>query len=1060
MNRRVFSCERWEEGFKPLMRADLSVESGRVSLAGSQQIVSLAPTSQRMTRRPSATLLTGLWLWCVLWLAWPVAGQPQGTTNKVERRYRFDVFTTEHGLPSGVVNAVLQTSEPYIWLGTANGLVRFDGVRFIPITPPELVSSRISTLYEDQNKVLWIGTEGGGVVSYKDGEFKNYSQASGLAADSISAITSDNQGNVWVATVGGALNRFRSGEFTPYTARRDVGIGTIESMVDSGGGNIWWCSGNMLGLFHEGEFDKKAGGGEDRMRMGAMTANGFWLIERGYLRHWAAFREDEESWELPDGLEPSLVTAFYKDREDTIWIGTSGKGLYQFREGEFRRFTIAQGLSQNSILSITQDREGNIWIGTNGGGLNRMRESAFETYDRERGLSQNNILSISGGRDGSVWIGTEGGGLNRLRDGNITTYDQKHGNLRNLVVWSVLEDLAGNVWAGTRDGLYKFNGIRFARIGPPNSPDSLPSQDVRVIYEDSKGRLWVGTFGGGLTRVVDNRASKTFSSSSDPEIFSSDDVRALLETTDGSLWIGTGGGGLIRFKDSIFTVFRRGDGLGSDFIRALYQDSEGILWIGTNNGLSCLRRGRFFRFSTANGLPDDVISQIFEDERDNLWLGSNRGVVKVRKRALLSYADGRVPSYVSVLYDRSDGLAGRECSGGFQPWGYRGQDGKLWFPTSDGVSVIDPANVRPNLRPPTVVIESVVADGIEIEPRRFTNTTEFASQTVYRVPPGTERLEFRFTGLSFVAPRRVRFSHQLKGYDPVVVNDETRRTAFYLDPPPGKYSFQVMAANSDGVPNPIGRTVGVVVLPRVYQTWWFRIGMVLFVVFLVFAFFRYLTVRKLRQKLVVLEQQQALDRERSRIAQDMHDDLGARITRIGLLTELVRRKAPAGEEMDRVSHRIEEATREVVQTLDEIVWAVNPKNDTLDRLAAFIAQYAEDYFDITPIRCRFDMPTDLPAVPLSAELRHSLFLVVKESLNNIVKHSEASEVKITLSFKQSRLEILIEDNGKGFALEETDPTRNGLMNMKKRIEDGGGKLDMESEKGKGTRLRLGIKLST
>lgn len=1050
--------------FNPLIRADLSKKAGRASLVTSHKTVLSAHKTHQTPLRQPARVISGLIFWCVLLFLSAATVLPQTNTNLTEKRYRFDVYTIEHGLPSGVINAVLQTSEGYLWLGTANGLMRFDGVRFVPVNPPELISSRISVLHEDPNKVLWIGTEGGGVVSYKDGEFKNYTVASGLASDSVSAITSDNQGNVWVATLGGALNRFRSGGFTPYTARLEFKVGTIESLAD-GGGNVWWCTGNTLGMFREGEFISHPDfvSGEERIRMGCATANGFWMIEKGALVQWPGFRRGDESWNLPEGLEPSLISVFYRDREGSIWIGTSGKGLYLFHDGAFRHFTKADGLAQNSILSIVQDKEGNVWVGTNGGGLNRMRESAFDIYDRERGLSLNNILSITGGKDGSVWIGTEGGGLNRLRDGNIITYDQRTGGLRNQVVWSVLEDQAGYIWAGTKEGLYRFDGIRFRRIGErkPKSTDVLPSQDVRVVYEDRAGRLWVGTYGGGLTRIVDGRVSNTFDSKKNPEAFSSNgnDVRALLEDSEGNLWIGTFGGGLIRFKNSIFTPFRRAD-LGSDFIRALFEDSDGVLWIGTNNGLVCLRRGKFFRFSTQNSLPDDVISQIFEDDKDNLWLGTNRGVVKASRRALLSFADGRVKEYVSVLYDRSDGLAGRECSGGFQPWGYKDPEGKLWFPTNDGVSVIDPASVKPNARPPMVAIESVVADGIEIEPRRYTNTVEFESQFVYRIPAGTERLEFRYTGLSFVAPRRIRFTHQLKGFDQTWIDDENRRTTFYLDPPPGKYSFQVLAENSDGVQNRVGRTIGIIVLPRLYQTIWFQLGVVVFIILLIFGFFRYLSIRKLRQQLVILEQQRALDRERSRIAQDMHDDLGARITRIGLLTEMVRRKAPKTDEMNKVSARIDEATREVVHTLDEIVWAVNPKNDTLDRLVAFIGQYAEDFFEITPMRCRLDLPTDVPPVPLSAEMRHNLFLVVKESLNNIVKHSEASEVKVTLVYKQPKLEIRVEDNGKGFLLEEADPTRNGLMNMKKRIENGGGKLELQSEKGKGTRITLEVKLGT
>jgi ligand-binding sensor domain-containing protein/signal transduction histidine kinase len=941
-------------------------------------------------------------------------------------------------------------------------LVRFDGIQFSVFSQantPEFVSSRISALYEDANGVLWIGTEGGGVVSYKGGEFKNYSVNSGLASDSVSSITADIQGNLWVATVGGALNRFRSGEFTPYTPRGEFTIGTIENMADAGAGTLWWASGNAMGYFREGEFTPIPRTNDERIRLGGNKLMGFWLVENDSLRYWTGGTPTGESYRLPDGLESSQVTVVFRDnKEEIIWIGTSGMGLYRFENNRFYPpITTQDKLSHNSILSISQDKEGTIWVGTNGGGLNRLRETGFEVYNTARGLSQNVILSITGGRDGSVWIGTDGAGLNRLRDGNIRTYGPQEGLGKNLPIWSVLEDQKGDIWVGTKSGLYHFKGLKFERYGRANG---LPSEDIRSLYEDRKGRLWVGTYGRGLCLIVDGKVSRVFDSHTHPE-FASDDIRSLLETSDGSLWIGTAGGGLMQFKAAKFATYRRNNGLGSDFIRALYEDKDGVLWIGTNNGLTCLRRGKFYRFSTANGLPDDVISQIFEDEeRGDLWLGSNRGVFRVSRRALFSYAEGRMPGFNTVLYDRSDGLAGRECNGGSQPSGYKDPQGKLWFPTSDGISVIDPANLRINSRPPQLVIETVKADGHELKPRRYTNDVETPFQTVYRIPPGTERLEFYYAGLSYVAPRRVKYAYQLKDIDSNLVIADTRRMALYQDVPPGRYTFYVMAANSDGVANTIGKSVGVIVMPRFYQTLWFEISALVFAGFLVFAFFRYLTVRTLKRRLVVLEQQRALDRERSRIAQDMHDDLGARVTRIGLLTELIVRKAPSNDEVRSVSAKIEEAMREVVHTLDEIVWAVNPKNDTLDRLVVFITQYAEDYFEITPIRCRLDVPASVPALPLSAELRHSLFLVVKESLNNIVKHSGATEVRIEMRYERPNFEIRIEDNGKGFLLAEANQSRNGLVNMKKRIEEAGGRFELDSEKGKGTHIRLTIKLGT
>ncbi|HSH92925.1 MAG TPA: triple tyrosine motif-containing protein, partial [Roseimicrobium sp.] len=344
-------------------------------------------------------------------------------------------------------------------------------------------------------------------------------------------------------------------------------------------------------------------------------------------------------------------------------------------------------------------------------------------------------------------------------------------------------------------------------------------------------------------------------------------------------------------------------------------------------------------------------------------------------------------------------------------------------------------------------IEDIIADGESI-----------LTGPAPKVLPGKERLEFHYTGLSFIAPKRVTFQYRLEGLDLNWIQADSRRAAIYMNVPAGKYTFRVMAANNDGVWNEIGASMAFTVLPPFWKTWWFASISGCVLVLLVWGFLRYLSIRKLRRQVIALQHQHALEKERARIAQDMHDDLGASITQIGLLCELMKRQVDTKQDVAPLADRMIGTSRDVVNTLDEIVWAVNPKNDRLNQLGDYITQYGEDYFDASPIRCRMDVPTNLPATPLSAEMRHNLFMVVKEAFNNIVKHSKATEVWLRLSIEGSVLVLVIEDNGKGFSLDKTSHRRNGLQNMKKRIEESGGSFGLTTEPGKGTRIVLRVNL--
>jgi signal transduction histidine kinase len=458
-----------------------------------------------------------------------------------------------------------------------------------------------------------------------------------------------------------------------------------------------------------------------------------------------------------------------------------------------------------------------------------------------------------------------------------------------------------------------------------------------------------------------------------------------------------------------------------------------------------------------------VICHIADDGQGNFWMSSYGGIFRVSKDELNRCADGRLETVNCVVYGKADGLSTLECSGGFQPAGCRTPDGRLWFPTIKGLAVVDPASVKINPFPPPVLIQEVTVDD---QPVSMPGPGAAAK---LRIQPGKHRFEFRYTGLSLVAPEKVRFKYRLDGLESEWVDVDTRRVAYYSYLKPGDYTFRVTACNNDGVWSEQGAALAFTVQPWFWQTWWFASGAVLAGIGAVGGAARYITRRRLHKKMERLERQRVLENERARIAKDIHDDLGASLARIMLLSQSDRAE---GEDSQQVVTRLGKVyltARELTRTMDEIVWAVSPHHDTLDSLVNYLGKFSQDYLNVAGIRCRLVVPIQLPAWPLTAEVRHSLFLAFKEALHNVVKHASATEVRISLALAESGFSASIEDNGIGFdpaavgaAATVRDPLRiaggNGLTNMRKRIKGIGGECQMDSAPGKGTTVRFIVRV--
>ncbi|MCP5105855.1 MAG: hypothetical protein GY950_20880, partial [bacterium] len=673
--------------------------------------------------------------------------------QKKMTQYVHDVWGLEKGLPQNTVEAIIQTRDGYLWLGTLEGLVRFDGVHFKVFdkrTVEQILDNRIKSLYEDRKGNLWVGTNGGGLtcLNSKDGKFTTYTKKQGLSSNRIRTIYEDRQGSLWIGTEGGGLNRMKDGKFTRYSTKEGLAKYEVMAICEDRAGRLWiGTAGGGLNRMKDGKFTRystKEGLSNDNVMDICEDCQGdLWIGTRGGgVNRLSRLAPDKGEFTITryttkEGLANNIVRSIYQDREGCLWIGTKG-GLNRMdcldshkKDGKFTfnvtAYTTKEGLSNNMIRSLYEDREGSLWIGTDGGGLNRLKDGKFTTYTTKQGLSDNLVWSIHEDRKGSLWIGTIGGGLNCLdrresKQGKftftITAYTTKEG-LSNNVVRTIYEDREGSLWIGTGGGglnrldrrdSRKKNGKFIFEVTAYSTEDGLTSKFIRCIFVDRGGTLWVGTYGGGLNRL-DSKKEK-FTAYTTKEGLSSDLVLSINEDRKGNLWIGTEGGlhylDRADSRDEKFTVYTTKEGLSNNVVRSLYLDQEGDLWIGTyGGGLNRMKDGKFTGFTTKEGLFDDTVHQVLEDDRGNLWMGCNKGVFRVSKKELNDFADGKISGIHCVSYDEKDGMASRECNGVSQPSGWKSRDGKLWFPTVKGVVMIDPNNINLNRLPPPVKIEAI-----------------------------------------------------------------------------------------------------------------------------------------------------------------------------------------------------------------------------------------------------------------------------------------------------------------------------------------------------------------
>jgi ligand-binding sensor domain-containing protein/signal transduction histidine kinase len=908
-------------------------------------------------------------------------------------------WDNESGLPDSEVISVIQTRDGYLWLGTLHGLVRFDGSRFAIFNKqntPGLNSDRIVFLFEDNETNLWVGTESSGLAVIQDGTIKTITCDNGDSVGKVVYAYEDAMTNVWFYTEDRRSFRYHDGR--------------MESVVST----------QLLLRAARIEIPGKSNS---------------WRIVNGTVQEWRSDRPSRIFGPCP--WDNRVVTAACEDTDGNLIVGTLGAGIFWYEpDGKYHHIGADEGLSSAYVLSLCMDREGDLWAGTDGGGLDRIKRKIFTELP---GLHPWAAQSVSADANGGLWVafgalGASCWNTNSARDYHVGPHQ---------AAWEMLVDPRQRVWAGTRDdGLFVLGPDGFQ----PAPGAALLGPQIYALFEDRAGRLWAGTQKG--LADFDGANWKLFTTR---DGLSENMVRAIAEDRDGNLWIGTESGGLDAFSAGKFTSYRAGtNGLPGDDISCLYADKDDALWVGTSgHGLARFQSGKWSRYSTANGLASDSISYIIEDDAGVLWIGSNAGLMRISKKSLADFASGAASVISCRTYGKADGLPTRECSAGSQPAAIRA-GGRLWFPTTRGLASVNPADIKPNLQPPLVKIESALVDGRE----QKTNRLDSAWGQSITLPPGYEQLDIGYTALNFSAPEQVRFKYWLEGHEAKPMDVGGERIARYPKLPPGDYRFHVTACNEDGIWNGTGSTLDIIVLPQFWQTRTFRLAAIILILGIVAASVRYISTQKLQRQLQSLQQREALERERARIARDLHDQIGANLTQVALLGEMAESDKDSPEEIGSHARQISQTARETTGALDEIVWAINPANDTLEGLANYACKHAQEYFALAGLRCRADVPSQLPAVPIPPDVRHNVFLAFKEAVHNVVKHAQATEARIRLRLEPDKFILEIEDDGRGLGSQAAPQNRNGLRNMKKRMEDIHGEFWIGAAAEKGTIVRL------
>lgn len=1039
---------------------------------------------------------------------------------------KFEKVTTEKGKSYGTVNCVVKDKLGFIWLGTNNGLIRYDGYnlkefKHNPTDSNSISGNQIWSIIQDRYGDLWIGTSGKGLNKYLYSEdrfihyFHNPADSTSLGSDlEVPWLYEDSYGEIWIALWEGGFDKYdrKNNSFIHFRHQKNnpnsIVNNTGHRIFEDKNGFLWF--GTSKGL---SKFDRKKNKfttfKNDPLDKNSLTGNyinsitedsngNLWIGTYSGLSKYNVSSNNFINYHNEPGNKNSLssnaIFSICSDKNGNLWIGTDGNGLdyFETKTGKFTHFYSAihtdYTLSSSSILYMLIDEQSILWIGTAADGLYKVvfEKNKFSLINKTSNYNvRSNIAEVSAIYEDSneiLWIGTYGMGLNKydLKSGNVTQYKKSDNpnSISDNFILSIEMDSNGNLWVGTENGLNYFEPAKnkFTKyLTSKNDTTTIGGNKVTSLLIDNRGILWIGTNGGGLN--VFNSHNKTFtriySSSLFPD-FESDHIWTLYEDHNENIWIGTWGLGAIKYKysNNSFTPYNKTslneDSINMNVVVSIAEDKENNLWFGTwGNGLIKYEpaKNKLTSFRNSNKIPHENIYGILADSFGNLWISTGNGITKYNSK-----------KDYSKTYDEEDGLQSLEFKRGAV---HKGKSGRFYFGGVNGLNYFHPGSVIDKINKPSVAFTSFKIFEKELTPNRFRNNINELKEII--LPYNENFISFEFSALEFISPSKNLYAYKLEGLDNDWTYSGTRRYASYTDLKPGEYILKIKTSNSDGVWNDEARIISITITPPIWKTWYaYLFYSVLFIIILYLLRKYELNKRKqkedarikiqkeeaelreiklkaeaaeLKAKTVEVEKEFEKQHMRNRIAADLHDEIGSNLSSITLLSSIINNDDQVSPALKKQILNINHAAKSSTESIRDIIWFINPTSDKLNSLFSRIKETTN--FMLSGIDYKIRINEVNNDEKINPELKRNIYLIYKEVLNNIIKHSGAKSVSIDFEKNDNRLKIVIEDDGNGFDLTKIKEG-NGLRNIKNRSEQISALLEIDSKPGEGTKVIVDI----
>ncbi|MEX0769558.1 MAG: two-component regulator propeller domain-containing protein [Balneolaceae bacterium] len=924
----------------------------------------------------------------------------------------FRSYSIEQGLSESVARELLQDQNGYIWIGTGYGLNRFDGTRFKSYYQRNgLNDNQINALFEDHEGRLWIGTDSGINVMEND-SIRSHPSLEGLKRYVIDSIYRDHQGEWWFGTEGAGVWLWDNNrQLTQYSSVHGLAGNRVREISQDEEGTLWFATDQGLTSLESGNFKtytRDHGLPHEELHDLEVGEDGrIWLATERGISIWDG--SDFTSFGTEEGLIANSVLSISLQGNGRAWVGTES-GAARFENGRFRNYTTGEGLTSNIVYSTLIDREGHAWLGTLGGGANLFLGEYFYNFTVDDGLSSNVITSFVEDREGNLWIASYGGGVIRYDGEEFESYFVEDG-LADNKVYTLFKDPQNRIWIGTAVGI---SLIENGKLQPSPEPFSSLNSVRRFFKDPDNGDFWIATYNDGLFRYDGEELTQY----TEEDVLENNTVMSIQKDRQGRLWLGTYGGVTV-LDNGEFTTYSTEHGLPSNGVIKVYLDQNDRAWFATFNGFARFNDGQIETFESSFGLSETISYFMFQDDREKMWIGTNIGLVRFDYEKYRQ-ADSELERDLSFrLLTKDQGLIANEMNAGAV---YRDGSGSFWLGSVEGISRFFPEQLPEYTTPPLVHLEEVIVGGEMAQPgerKIFSHDQNF--------------VQFEFTGISFDAPENILFEYRMSGVDEEWTRGYDRRVR-YPSLSPGEYHFQVRAYNSSGVKSDFLSGFEFDIRQPLWFQWWFLVLMACFIIAAIFFIYHYYRVRRMVE----------IERMRVQIASDLHDDVGSSLTELALQTDFIR-TGNLEEAVEETLKQIGDHSRRIVSALDDIVWSIDARNDTIGDLTDRMQDHVNRLFSAANVQVDYNFSGLEMNESLPVQIKENLYLIFKEAINNIAKHSNADHIAISLQMSQNKFRLNVTDNG----TLRTDKRKSGqgLRNMNMRAKRIGANVDIEDEQG-------------